>query len=131
MIKVVIKHLINELAITTLFDKMSVHFGNPDSKLIIRSDELEVKHLGFIKHYHDSTSIWSEGKLHPYDDKYKVHAMLLLSINELAHAHKMSVKSAKKIYGSYEYFVKIFMHDSNKNLISFYSSMYQDAWIVK
>jgi hypothetical protein len=131
MIKVAIKHLINELAIIVLFDKMSVHFGNPDNKLIIRSDELDVKHLGFIKHYYDSTSIWSEGKLHPYDNRYEVYTMLLYSVSELAHDRKISVKSAKKIYGSHEYFVKIFIYDPNKKLISFFSSVYQDSWIIK
>ena len=122
MLKVAVKHLIKELAITALFDKMSVNFGNLDNKLIIRSDELEVKHLGFIKHYYDNTSIWSEGKLHPYDDRYEIYTMLLYSVSELAQAHKISVESAKKMYGSHDYFVKIFIRDSNKKITSFFSS---------
>lgn len=131
MLKLAVKHLINELAINTLFDKVSSHFGNPVDAKIIRADKIEVKHLGFIKHYYDSCGIWSEKMPHPYDSMYDVYCMSLYSIDELAHERNISVELAKKMHGSYRYFVKIYLRTSDKKLMSFYSSVYQDAWIVK
>lgn len=131
MLKLAVKHCIKELAIDTLFDKVSSHFGNPINNQIIRSDEIEVKHLGFIKHYYDSSNILSEGMQDPFDRTCVIYAMSLYSIYTIAHENNLSVDSARKTYGAFKYFVKIYLRRSDKKIVSFYSTVLQDQWIVK
>lgn len=131
MLKVAVKHLIKELAITALFDKMSVNFGNLDNSQVIRSDKIEVKHLGFIKHFYDSHLLWSEGKNTPYHNHSKVHAMLLYSVVEVAYERNVSVDTIKNVHGSFNHFVKIYIIFNDRKTVTSIIPVTKNSWIVK
>lgn len=130
MLKVAVKHLIKELAIIVLFDKISARFGN---QIRIRFRELCPHDLGNISQFYNSPHLWIVGS-HPYDKYEQVISMTLYSANDICSELYYSKEELHKIYGPYQYFTKICMRDiryTNPLISTIVCAVDATSWIVK